>query len=300
MKLFLFLNFVIFIFGFSTECSPTNASKSNQKKTEASPAASPTPTAPPIAQADKNVIWRGTSADFEISWTKDDISAKKISDGATVFSARKLAGERLKKSSGNSARNGKANFEKFYFQYKILSVAGSLLFLQESTSYSPQSYTQPTFLAIDLSNPKSNLSLTKFYSKAEILNALVKNPQVSEDLKANDIPAPKNFNEFFKAYDREPTEVADRQIDKCSFPKTVFESFAFDRIENEKVVVDLGVPCRAGMREDVVYPLELVLPIKDSLKIADKQIHPSSEFKSIGEDEETIIQFDEKSLSKSK
>ena len=43
--------------------------------------------APAAAQ---RVIWRGRSGGFDVAWTDRDISARRASDGALVFSARRI------------------------------------------------------------------------------------------------------------------------------------------------------------------------------------------------------------------
>lgn len=295
MKITFLFQIIFLLFGFSTDCSTAANSKSAQK-IEPTPTVSSSQTVLPTAQIDKNVIWQGTSANFDIRWTKDDIVARNP-NGAEVFSARKSAAEKLKKTFGDFSKNGESPFEEYTFQYKILSVAGSLMFLQETTSYSPQSYLNESYVAIDLSNPKGTRKLTDFFSETEILNALLKNQMIVEDLKANDLHAPKNLTEFFAAFDREPTEATEKQIDKCRFSKNVFESFAFNRIENDKIAVDLGVACRAEMRADKVYPFELLLPVKAELKTEGKQ---NFKLKTAAEDQETLIKFAAKPLTKSK
>lgn len=290
----LLFQIIFLLFGFSTDCS-TAANSKSAPKIQPAPTVSPSQTVLPKVQTDKNTIWQGESANFDIKWTKDDVTARNP-NGAEVFSVRKFATKKFKDSLADFSKNGEMPFEEYTFRYKILSIAGSLMFLQETTSYSPQSYLNESYVAIDLSDPKATRKLTDFYSETEILNALLKNQLIAEDLKADDVPAPKNLTEFFTAFDREPTEATEKQIDKCRFAKNVFDSFAFNRVENDKIAVDLGVPCRAEMRADKIYPFELLLPVKAELKTDGKQ---NFKLKTAGT-EETTIKFAAKPLAKSK
>lgn len=310
MKTILAINLFCFLFGFTSECAPTKSAANAEKTSDAAVIAPPAPATPApveqtiiVAENSKEAFWQGRSGDFDIVWTKDNIVAKNLS-GGEVFSAKKFALERLKKSPGNFAKNGAPSFENFTLEYKILAIVGSLLFLQETASHSPQNYITQTYAAIDLNAPATNVALTKFFTEAEIVAALNQNSDIAEDFKVNKIDAPKSFKEFFAAYDRQPTEAGERQIDRCYFPKNAFESFYFDRMEGAQLVVKLGVPCRAGMREEQVMPLELALPAKPSLKsemeLAATQNFSGENFKTAAPDAATVVQFDAKSLKKSK
>lgn len=297
MKIILSVIFFSFFLGLTNDCSPSKPAsieQASQPVVSATTSATPNSKNPPTVQNSKTELWQGTSGNFDISWTKENIVAKN-SSGAKVFSVRQFALTRLKNSA-----NSEYNFENFTFQYKILAVVGSYLFLQETTSYSPQSYTNESYTAIDLANPQAKIDLKKFYGEAEILAALNKNLQIIEDFKINEIDEPKTFKEFFAAYDREPSEIAEREIDRCYFPKNVFESFYFDRVENDKIVVDLGIPCRAEMREETVFPLKLLLPLKPAIESDLKTADAQNTLKSAAKDAETVIQFDAKLLKNSK
>lgn len=259
------------------------------------------PPAPTPTPAETNLFWQGTSGNFAVKWTKDDITAKN-QNGKEVFSVRRFALDRLKKSSGNFSKNNQPNFEYFNFGYRILAVVGTKLFLRETTSYSPQTYTNQSYVVVDLANPSAKIDLKSFFSQAEILAALDKNPEIVEDLRVNDIQPPQTFGEFFTAYDR-PPDGGERPIDKCYFPKNFLESFYFDAVENDQAVVKLGVPCRVGMRSEEVYNLELRLPLKPSIADDLKNVAPEATakvFKDLPEDAETDVAFDAKTFGKSK
>lgn len=296
MKLILLINFFCCSFSLTTDCSSAKSANLEQNSNaaaitvnKAEPSA--TPRLPPVK---KEIFWSGKNTDFSVQWSKDNIVARNAA-GKVIFSAQKFALDQLNKSP-----KGEADFEFYDFRYKVLNLAGSLLFLQETTSYSPQSYTNESYKAIDLTNPAAKIALTKFYSEAEIIDALNKNAQIAEDFNINKINQPKTFKEFFAAYDRQPTEGTERKIDSCYFPKNFLESFYFERLEADKVVVNLGIPCRVGMREEEAFPLELLLPSKPVLEKDLTSANFQVRLETVDGNAETLISYSAKSIKKPK
>lgn len=294
---------VIFLFlSFSVTCASRHTEKIEQppsglaRNSELS--SSPTPALPATPQT---ADWHGRSSNFSIEWTSQNIVVKNIATNKEVFSAQKLAAYRLRTAyKSRFSKKGDPYFEEFYFRYKLVAVAGSIMFLKESTSYSPQSYRKETYLAIDLKAPKKMLSLKDFYAPPEILAALLGNEEIERDFQTReDAPkeTPKTLNDFFTLFHTDPsgtTEVSDRIFDKCWFPTNIFDSFAFIRVEQDKVVADLGVPCRAGMRDNEIHPLKLTLPVSAAVKTA--LAGEMSVIKPDNQNQETEITFTAKKL----
>jgi hypothetical protein len=297
------LSLVICLFlSLSVTCASRQTEKIEQpqpglaRNSELSP--SPTPALPATPQT---ADWHGRSSDFSIEWTGQNIVVKNIATKVEVFSAQKLAAYRLRTAyKSRFSKNGDPYFERFYFRYKLLAIAGSIMFLKESTSYSPQSFAEETYLAYDLRTPKKTLGLKDFYAPQEILAALLNNEEIKRDFQTREDPpteAPKTLNDFFTLFHTDTsgtTEVSDRIFDKCWFPTNIFDSFAFVQIEQGKVSADLGVPCRAGMRTIEVYPLKLTLPVSAAVKTA--LAGEKSVIKPDNQNLETLITFTAKNL----
>lgn len=272
---------VIFLFlSFSVTCASKQV-----KQNEGSPSglaqnsglsSSPTPALPdaPPQPAD----WHGGSKNFSIAWTGENIVVNDIATKKEVFSARQFAAYRLRTAYKYMFdKKGVPNFIEFGFKYRLLSVAGSIMFLKEATSYDPQSYTRETYLAIDLKEPRKKLSLKDLYASQEILAALLGNEEIKRDFQIREEPlteTPKTLDDFFTFFHTgedgdNPTQASDSIYDRCWFPTDVFDSFAIIQVEQDKVVAELGVPCRgAGMREDEIRPLKLTLPVSAAVKTA--------------------------------
>ncbi len=291
----LILCFILLTFaGLSNDCGSRveqkNAVVSNAPQFVA-PKVTPTPKPENVPD---DLIWHGENGDFDITWSKGNIVAKKISSGQTAFSARELAKMRLKKDfKENFGKNGEPYFEDFTFRYRIISIVGSLLSLDEKTSYSPQSYSKETYLTVDLSKSPETVSLTNFFTEKEILNALASNELIAKAIKQKNAAKPTTLAEFRSDFNKtvnEATEVSDSQLDKCWFPENIFKSFAFDKIKDEKIIVDLAIPCRAEMREDDVYSLKIMLLPPDKLV---NDLFAAMNKKLLAEDFENLVSKDE-------
>ena len=317
MKLYLLGCLLTMTFALSPDCAGSrtaqtkNVSAAPETLPETSSAVDPAPTptaaAPPKTSA-PDLIWQGDSGNFAVEWTKQDIRAVDKASGKTIFSAQKTAARRLKTVyRQNFNKKGAPNFEYFTFGYKIAALVGDFLFLKESTAYSPQTYTTDTFLAIDLKQPAAVVSLNNFYSQNEILQAFLNNSEIKKDLEDNKISLPATLSKFYPLFytsATDTTEGTERLFDRCWFPKNILEIFTIEQIEADRVEINLGMPCRAGMREDKIYPLKLKFALSEKLKIrmtaADLEQMRINQTQIARQTDETNVGFDAESFKKSK
>ncbi len=304
MKLSILYLLVFAFVNFTNNC-PSNSGKNNNIVSSGNINTSESIESP-ITQKESadELIWQGESGGFEIKWTKENITAKSIASGKQVFSAREFAAKRLKNDlKDNFDEKGKPNFEDFTFRFQIISITGNFLSLHEKTSYSPQSYSREKYLTIDLNTPENDISLQDFFDEKEILKSLTENKIIGDEMKKKNSAEPANFAAFRNSFHKtilEAVEVSDNQFDKCWFPEDVFKSFAFKKISEGKSSVNLAIPCRAEMREDDIFLLEISLPIPEKLNselktAADKKLL-ADDFQNISEKGETVINFDSASI----
>src|SRR5262245_12698873 len=82
---------------------------------------------------------------------------------------------------------------------------------------------------------------------------------------------PKRWTIFFTLFHTDTdgvTQASDSIYDRCWFPPNISDSFAFIQIEQDKVVAEIGLPCRIGMREEEARPLKLTLSVSAAVKTA--------------------------------
>jgi hypothetical protein len=84
-----------------------------------------------VDAAAQGTYWRGTSAGYDVSWSDRDISARRVSDGVLVFSARGIADRGW--AGMNTEHDEEVPVREYERRYRLLSVVGSILSLEEAT-----------------------------------------------------------------------------------------------------------------------------------------------------------------------
>jgi hypothetical protein len=82
------------------------------------------------AAAAQQTIWRGRSGGYDVAWTDRDISARRASDGALVFSARRISDAEWAEMRGDHDED--VPVKEWERQYRVMSVVGSILSLEEA------------------------------------------------------------------------------------------------------------------------------------------------------------------------
>lgn len=80
------------------------------------------------ADAAAQVIWRGQSGGFDITWSKDDVTARRVSDGMQVLSLRR----RFEKEWNQPRGEDENEVRDVYQAFRVLSVVGSVISLEEA------------------------------------------------------------------------------------------------------------------------------------------------------------------------
>ena len=125
--------------------------------------------------AEAQVIWRGRSGGFDVTWTASDISARRASDGALVFSARRMADHEWAEMSTDAD----PPITAYQQTLRLLSVVGSVISVEEAT-YCECGGAHPMlgtrFVAYDLARSTvarpHAVSATDLVPEAELVRAL--------------------------------------------------------------------------------------------------------------------------------
>src|SRR3712207_2769381 len=73
----------------------------------------------------QQVYWRGRSGGYDIAWTARDITARRVSDGVLVFSARRMADAEF--AAMGDDHDDEVPLREFEQRYRLLSVVGSII-----------------------------------------------------------------------------------------------------------------------------------------------------------------------------
>lgn len=125
----------------------------------------------------QQVYWRGRSAGYDVAWTSRDITARRVGDGAVVFSARRLTDAEVGKMQDD--HDDEVPLKEYERRYRLLSVVGSVISLEEE-SYCDCGGVHPIlsarFVSYDVArgtaaNPHE-LSATDVVPEADLVRAL--------------------------------------------------------------------------------------------------------------------------------
>jgi hypothetical protein len=127
------------------------------------------------ADAAAQVIWRGRSGGFDITWSEDDVTARRVSDGAPVLSLKR----RFEKEWDGPRGEDENEVRDVYQAFRVLSVVGSVISLEEAWycdcgGAHPIAYAG--FVAYDLAgstlDAPDTASVTRLVDEAPLLRAL--------------------------------------------------------------------------------------------------------------------------------
>jgi hypothetical protein len=255
------------------------------------------PAAPKVVEkrVGDQLIWRGRSGDFILTWRTSDIRATladKPAQGAfSVHPVVKRDFEAFLASQRASGRREGTNAEACTYErtFKILSVVGSLLSLEDAYYAFCQGWAHPAvetrFTALDLAKPGElayadgaafppidldvsrlgkAVNLTDIAAESDILSALLNDSVIRKALGNIDQSTPSPTLQELQQL------LADRslQTGEClfRFPEDVLTRFAFHHLEGNHIALRLGLPPHVEPCRTYHAQLGLLLPIPPALK----------------------------------
>lgn len=206
--------------------------------------------------AAQQVIWRGRSGGFDVAWTERDISARRASDGALVFSARHMADAEWAEMASDP--DDEAPVTEFERKYRLLSVVGSVVSLEEA-SYCACGGAHPIlwtrFVAYDLARGSAahphEVRVTDLVPEAELLRALTADRLVRQAMDSAHVRSFASLAALTERLKLQPVQPADDECDYSigeSFPT----DFALHHLEGGRVAVRFSLShnveiCRGRM-----------------------------------------------------
>jgi hypothetical protein len=219
----------------------------------------------------QQVIWRGRSGGYDVAWTDRDISARRASDGAVVFSARRITdGEWREMQSDHDDEVPVREYER---KYRLLSVAGSIISLEEATycdcgGVHPISWTR--FVSYDLARGTAArphpVAATDLVPEADLLRALTADALIRQAMAAahaRTFPSLRALTQALKSQAIQPSGQECTYAVGEEFPS----AFAIHHVENGRVALRFSLShdvevCRGMMIQVgvLVPPLARVAP----------------------------------------
>ena len=251
--------------------------------------------------AAQGVIWRGTSAGFDITWSERDLSARRVGDGVVVFSARRIADHEWAEMQGE--HDAEVPVREYEQSYRLLSVAGSIISVEEATycdcgGAHPISWRR--FVAYDLARSTvahpHPLAATEVVPQAALLRALTADRLVRQAMDAAHVATFTSLRGLTEALKTQPIEWAE---DDCAYDigEEFPVQFALHHVENGRVALRFSLGhayevCRGRMIQvGVLVPL---LPRWDApVRAAEARRagYLMKDLASIARDRETVLNY---------
>jgi len=191
--------------------------------------------------AAQQVIWRGRSAGYDVTWSDRDITARRASGGAVVFSARRIADAEWGKMQGD--HDEEVTVREYEQRYRLLSVVGSIISLEEATycdcgGAHPISWTR--FVAYDVARGTAArphpVPATEVVPEAALLRALTADRLIRQAMDSANVRSFASLRALTQAL---KTQAIEPGTDECAY--TVGEEFpteyAFHHLEGGRVAV---------------------------------------------------------------
>jgi hypothetical protein len=243
------------------------------------------------------LIWRGRSGNFILTWTTLDLRAMRANQPVhVVFSVipgvkrsfEAFAASLNAPQAGGGTDAAHCTYER---TFKILSAVGSLLSFEEAYYAFCQGWAHPavetrltaldlakpgelayadsaTFppIDIDLSDAGKAVQLTDIAAASDILRALLHDPIIRKTVENIAQPASvRTLQELQQLLADQSLEVGECLF---RFPEDVFTRFAFHHLEGDHIAVRLGLPPNVSACRTQHAQLGLLLPIPPALQKA--------------------------------
>jgi hypothetical protein len=185
-------------------------------------------------------IWKGGRGNYAIEWSVSALRATRSDTNQIAFDARSDA----EAAWARIVERSKGASLKAEFTYRLLSVMGSFLTIEEG-EYCDCGGAHPTelkkFRAIQLDRSMFNApvaaSLTELFPSQTIFKALVADSLVHRALGSDAVPG--SLNELLEQLGDQTVKVGECEY---SFSRDLMGSFALYSIQDDKVLVRLGLP----------------------------------------------------------
>jgi hypothetical protein len=214
--------------------------------------------------AAQQVIWRGRSAGYDVTWSDRDVSARRASDGAVVFSARRIADAEWREMQADS--DDEAPVREYERRYRLLSVVGSILSLEEATycdcgGAHPISWTR--FVSYDVARGTvarpHPVAATEIVPEAALLRALTADRLVRQAMASAHVRGFASLHALTQALKTREIQPAGNE---CTFAvgEEFPAEFAFHHLENGRVAVRFSLSHSVEVCRGMIIQVGVLVP----------------------------------------
>lgn len=215
-------------------------------------------------------IWRGRSGGFEIVWTEEDITARRLRDGVLVFSVKRIVEAQWSEGEADT-EEGPIEGE---YRFRLLSVVGPVISLEEY-GYCDCNGAHPIshagFVAYDLSESTVDdpalARVTGLVSEAGLVEALVADPVLRRGLAEVGGEAPRTIPELVHKLNLEDIAVGE---DECTYGVSdAFPgNFALHHVDDGRVAVRFSLSHVVEVCRGQMVQVGVLVPVRPRFRDA--------------------------------
>lgn len=199
---------------------------------------------------------------YTVKWTTENVEIYQTNKPeVTEFSFLDRAQAKFDKIATDAAVN-KVKSVTSEELIKPLSLVGSIFSYETDQYFNQEPSAHPSLYrniqVVDLNDPERKVRLTEFFNEQSIYTQLMRQPEIIQSLKALGVtPKPKNLQELSAALKD--------QMPSCElgFYDDPLEHFAFHKITNKTVTVQIAVSYGAEACRGRLTTMNLILPVED-------------------------------------
>jgi hypothetical protein len=221
-----------------------------------------------VADASAQVIWRGRSGGFDITWSADDISARRVSDGTLVLSLKRDVDAEWGDLA--AAEPDEPVIREVEATYRLLSVVGPIVSVEEywyCDCGGAHPISSRRFIAYDLrrSTPTEPRAapITGLLSEADVLRALLADRVVRGTMDSVGVRTARSLAALVDTISHVPVEANECffAVDE-SFPS----AFALHHVDAGRVAVRFGLSHHYEICRGLMTQVGVLVPVPPALR----------------------------------
>lgn len=222
--------------------------------------------------AEAQVIWHGRSGGYDVTWSADDVSARRVSDGRPVLSLRRNAESEWRDIAALDPGGRQPEHE---VRYRVLAVVGPLVSVEHLYHLRAGGFESSGVHIFTWDLSRSTLEMpatatvTDWFDDPPLVRALTADSTVRELMASVRVRELATFQAFRDTIYWGRVRRADEVWGTCSYSPSAFvrSEFAPYRADGDRLVLRFGFPGEARCSAKLL-PVDVVVPVPAPLRRA--------------------------------
>lgn len=224
--------------------------------------------------AGAQVIWRGRSAGFDVTWSADDVSARRVSDGRLVFSLKR----QFEKEWARPREPDENEVREVSQAFRVLSLVGSVISLEDvwycdCGGAHPISYSR--FVAYDLARSTADslhpARITDLVPEAPLLRALTADRVIRAVMDSAEVREVRSLAALLDTAQWQGVDVempGDENACAFNMSDSFPAQFAFHHVENGRLAIRFSLSHDVEICRGRMVQVGVLVPVPPRLRPA--------------------------------